>query len=149
MKRTSLVAAALLGSLLLPPAVASAGGGSKDTFPTPIAVDGPCDLDITDTSNEIIDKDDRWEWDVDMFHPEIPDSGFSVHVVTMKATKTAYVESYCAEDGWTLSNYKPSGSWSKTGGFDITFAYQGQDALKYRHVLGGLRWWYYPVAPAA
>ena len=60
MKRTSLVAAALLGSLLLPPAMASVGGGSTVTFSSPIKVHVPCDLDITNTSNDVSDKAVRW-----------------------------------------------------------------------------------------
>lgn len=157
MKRSTMAMIGLLGVLAVPPALAAnaaggnggGGGGGGGAivevggFPTPTTTTGTCSLD-PQAAYPIIETPTSHEFDVDLIHVDLP-GGAKVHVVRDKASGTVYVTNVCLEDGWGLLKYKPDGSWSSKGGFELTVSYLGQPAIRYRHVSGGLRWTYFPV----
>jgi hypothetical protein len=142
MKTKQIMGMVLIATALLT-AQPSFAKGSDPKLPTIVTTAGPCSLSNEDNNIVYYTATTR-EMNVEIVHSEYP-GGVNVHVVRDLTTNLVFVKDVCLEPGWTISNYKMAGAWGKDQGFDITFAYNGVNALRYRMLGQGVRFDEYPA----
>lgn len=139
MKSKQLVSLMLIVGALLTaqPTLAKGGTTSVGGFPAPTTIAGPCDFTSSTIENPTATAN-GFQWDTVLVHPNYP-GGAIARVNYIPSTRTLYLSQVCLDEGWTISKYATSGTWSSDGGFVLTVAFNGVDATRIKEVLGGYR----------